>query len=53
MTSFIDAHRRDFGVEPICRALEVAPSTYYAAKGRGWSRREFDDVALTEEIVKV
>jgi putative transposase len=32
--SFIDAHRDEFGVEPICRVLQVAPSTYYAAKRR-------------------
>lgn len=30
----IDAHREDFGVEPICRTLGVAPSTYYAVKTR-------------------
>jgi len=32
MISFIDKHRADFGVEPICRTLPIAPSTYYAAK---------------------
>ena len=32
--SFVDAHRGEFGVEPICTALQVAPSTYYAAKHR-------------------
>ncbi len=31
---FIDRHRDEFGVEPICRTLEMAPSTYYAAKRR-------------------
>ena len=30
MTAFIDEHRDVFGVEPICRVLQVAPSTYYA-----------------------
>jgi transposase InsO family protein len=29
MTSFIDAHREVYGVEPICRVLPIAPSTYY------------------------
>ena len=28
----VDAHRDEFGVEPICRALGIAPSTYYAVK---------------------
>lgn len=30
----MDAHRQEFGVEPICRVLGVAPSTYYAVKAR-------------------
>jgi putative transposase len=34
VSAFIDAHRASFGVEPICRALQVAPSTYYAVKQR-------------------
>ena len=28
----IDAYRERFGVEPICRVLEVPTSTYYAHK---------------------
>ena len=34
IVAFIDEHRDELGVEPICRALQVAPSTYYAAKRR-------------------
>ena len=34
MVRFIDDHRADYGVEPICRHLEIAPSTYYEAKAR-------------------
>src|SRR4051794_28953832 len=34
MSAFIDEHRSVFGVEPICRVLQVAPSTYYAVKAR-------------------
>jgi putative transposase len=34
MSAVIDAHREKFGVEPICRTLGVAPSTYYAVKAR-------------------
>jgi len=30
MTAFIDAHREDYGVEPICKVLPIAPSTYHA-----------------------
>ena len=29
MTAFIDEHREMYGVEPICRTLQFAPSTYY------------------------
>jgi putative transposase len=29
MTAFIDAHRDIYGVEPICRVLPIAPSTYH------------------------
>ena len=34
IVGFIDEHRDELGVEPICRALRMAPSTYYAAKRR-------------------
>jgi len=32
--SFIDEHRHDYGVEPICAELPIAPSTYYERKAR-------------------
>ena len=32
MVAFIDAHRAEYGVEPICRVLPIAPSTYYTHK---------------------
>jgi putative transposase len=34
MIAFIDAHRAVYGVEPICRVLPIAPSTYYAHAAR-------------------
>lgn len=34
MIGFVDGHRERFGVEPICRELQIAPSTYYDAKRR-------------------
>ena len=34
MTAFIDEHRQEFGVEPICAELPIAPSVYYEAKRR-------------------
>jgi putative transposase len=30
MKAFIDEHRDVYGVEPICKVLPIAPSTYYA-----------------------
>jgi transposase InsO family protein len=32
--AFVDAHREEFGVEFICKHLQVAPSTYYATRKR-------------------
>jgi putative transposase len=29
MIPFIDDHRKQYGVEPICRVLPIAPSTYH------------------------
>jgi putative transposase len=34
MIAFIDAHREVYGVEPICRVLPIAPSTYLAHAAR-------------------
>jgi putative transposase len=50
---YIDAHREGFGVEPICSALEVAPSTYYAAKSRPQCRRRVHDEQLKPHIERV
>ncbi|WP_235201571.1 IS3 family transposase [Microbacterium sp. CH12i] len=54
---FIDENKNDvvegrpLGVEPICKLLQVAPSTYYAAKDRAPSARAVSDAALTPELV--
>ena len=58
MASFIDAHRVTHGVEPICAALPVAPSTYYAHKARQADPgrlppRVRRDAALREHIRRV
>jgi len=44
--SFVDGNRDEFGVEPICRVLQVAPSTYYAAKNRPLSARALRDAVM-------
>ncbi|MBV9023190.1 MAG: IS3 family transposase [Streptomycetaceae bacterium] len=53
--AYIDQHKQEFGVQPICDALqgtdaEIAPSTYYAAKTRPEAARTARDQELTEEI---
>jgi len=49
----VDAYRGRFGVEPICQVLQVAPSTYYAAKRRRPCRRDVRDQALKTAIGRV
>ena len=34
MVTYIDKYRDRFGVEPICKVLPIAPSTYYARKAQ-------------------
>ena len=34
MVEFVDRHRDEYGVEPICTQLPIAPSTYYERKVR-------------------
>ena len=58
MIAFIDDHRGAYGVEPICKVLRIAPSTYHAhaarradpAKASARARR---DAALRPEIRRV
>jgi putative transposase len=49
----IDALRGRFGVEPICRALRLPTSTYYAHKSRQPSARDQRDVKLEAEIERI
>jgi transposase InsO family protein len=58
MKAFIDEHREVYGVEPICRVLPIAPSTYYEHAARKAdpdrrSARERRDVELSQEIRRV
>jgi putative transposase len=58
MIGFIDEYREAHGVEPICKVLPIAPSTYHdhIAKRRDPSRlsaRAKRDVALKPEITRV
>ena len=53
MTAFIDERREEFGVEPICACLPIAPSSYYAARSRPPSARALHDAELIEQIRRV
>ena len=53
MTTFIDAQRVTFGVEPICRTLAIAPSSYYTAKVRPPSARSRRYAALNADISRI
>jgi transposase InsO family protein len=57
--AFIEANKdaivdgRRLGVEPICETLQVAPSTYYAARNRTPSPRAERDAELTPRLVGI
>jgi len=58
MVAFIDEHRTGQGVEPICKALPIAPSTYYEHKAKEsdpekLSPRRQRDRTLREAIKRV
>jgi putative transposase len=58
MIAFIDDHRGAYGVEPICKVLPIAPSTYHARAARRrdpakLSERARRDLALKPEIARV
>jgi putative transposase len=50
---YIDGHREEFGVEPICEVLQIAPSSYYAHRSRPPSARSVSDAATSEVIAAV
>lgn len=58
MIAFIDDHRASYGIEPICRVLPIAPSTYRAHAARRAdsakaSPRTRQDLVLMERIRRV
>jgi transposase InsO family protein len=50
VTRYVEERRDAFGVEPICRAIGVAVSTYYARRSRKPSRRALADRELVRQI---
>jgi putative transposase len=53
MIAYIDENKDEFGVEPICEELPIAPSTYYAARDREPSARALSDARMLVEIRRV
>ena len=53
MTAFIAERREEFGVEPMCAQLPIAPSTYYASISRPPSARAVSDEKLSPEIKRI
>ena len=51
--NFIDVNKKRWGVEPICRVVQFAPATYYAAATRLPSARKLRDDELKEAICRV
>ena len=53
MTRYINQNSAAYMVEPICRTLEIAPSSYYAARRRPPSARALADEELKPKISEV
>jgi putative transposase len=53
MIAYIDDHKGCYGVEPICRVLPIAPSTYYQHTKCPRSARAIRDAQLKVEIRRV
>jgi putative transposase len=53
VTRYIDLNRGSYGVEPICAELQIAPSSYYAARSRPPSARSVNDTMLKDVIIRV
>ncbi len=52
MVSFIDRYRGEYGVEPICRVLPIAPSTYRAHKARQANRKLLSERAQGDVVLR-
>jgi putative transposase len=50
VTRYVEERRDAFGVEPICAAVGVPVSTYYARRSRKRSARAIEDEKLLVEI---
>ena len=46
----IDAAKKEFPVQRLCKVLDVSPSGYFAWKGRPACRRQRDDMVLLAHV---
>jgi putative transposase len=53
VSAFIDAHRERFGVEPVCRTLDVSASAYYQRANGPRSTRAVEDERLLARICEL
>ena len=53
MVAFIDAHREEYGVEPICAVLPIAPSVYHEHKLRERSPEKRPARARRDAVLRV
>ena len=53
MIGFIDDHRDEYGVEPICRVLPIAPSTYHAHAAQRRDPERSSERAKRDAVLKV
>ena len=51
--AFVQAHREEFGVAPLCRMCGMPVSTFYDRVGRPVSARALADAELAEKIEKI
>jgi putative transposase len=52
MVAFIDDHRQAYGVEPICRVVPIAPSTYFRHKAQQRDPSQRSARALRDDELK-
>lgn len=53
MTAFVIAHRDHYGLEPICRELQVAPSAVRSCLARPISARDLADEGLKPKVLQI
>ena len=53
MIAFINDHREAYGIEPICKVLPIAPSTYHDHVAKRLDPSRLSDRAKRDEALKI